>query len=165
MAGKVSNDQDLCPYTRREYRHTSPLISLLESLIRRPCWEETGCNIGVRTKECKDWPENEDKVKHVLNIYSDYWKIVDEKNKKYYDILMTQYMEYKRDNVKFPPKIIKEVNSLSNITMMLIPRPDLQILKDGFTVPVDIELVKLRENTRKRIQESGSETRKIKRAN
>ena len=63
----------------------------------------------------------------MLNIYSDYWKIADEKNKKYYDILMTQYMEYKRDNVKFPPKIIKEVNSLSNITMMLIPRPDLKI--------------------------------------
>ena len=137
-----------------------PLILLLESLIRRKCWQEVGSNnIGDRIKECENWPENEDKVKHVLNIYCDYWKIADEKNCEYYNILMSQFMEFKRDNVNFPPEIIKELNSLSNITILLIPKLDQQTVKDGYTVPVDIRRI-----IRKRKRESESDMRDIKKA-
>eukprot|EP00116_Pleurobrachia_bachei_P011879 sb/3472141/ len=104
------------PY-RRNYRHSSKLIKHIIRVLGRTFEKEIDEEINAknRIKECENWPEGEDKIKHLMKIYSDYWTIADEKNKQKYLTRMINYMRYKDDKTGLPSTILEEPNLINSI--------------------------------------------------
>ena len=104
------------PY-RRNYRHSSKLIKHIIRVLGRKYEKEIDkeINARIRIKECENWPEGEDKIKHLMKIYSDYWTIADEKNKQKYLTRMMNYMRYEDDKTGLPSIILEEPNLINSI--------------------------------------------------
>eukprot|EP00116_Pleurobrachia_bachei_P012175 sb/3472437/ len=104
------------PY-RRNYRHSSKLIKHIIRVLGRKFENEIDKEINARNiiKECENWPEGEDKIKHLMKIYSDYWTIADEKNKQKYLTRMMNYMRYEDDKTGLPSTILEEPNLINSI--------------------------------------------------